>query len=155
MFALPKISIHAPAKGATYPLSACFISNSFQSTLPRRERPLRSHRALHSEHFNPRSREGSDNLHSTLAVYRLISIHAPAKGATKGSVHLLGILQISIHAPAKGATDHRRGARRLYRISIHAPAKGATHIGLRGEPAKLFQSTLPRRERHAFTEGIL
>ena len=33
------ISIHAPAKGATYRAYSCPVSRSFQSTLPRRERP--------------------------------------------------------------------------------------------------------------------
>ena len=79
----------------------------------------------------------------------IISIHAPAKGATccfGGPCHITGI---SIHAPAKGATKLRNGDQDLYEkfqsthprrvrlvifldffkvfiISIHAPAKGAT-----------------------------
>ena len=32
--------------------------------------------------FNPRSREGSDNNEGQTSVYRFVSIHAPAKGAT-------------------------------------------------------------------------
>ena len=55
---------------------------TFQSTLPRRER----------------------RLVAAVVLNRVISIHAPAKGAT--------------HMPAP--------ARARYRISIHAPAKGAT-----------------------------
>ena len=61
MFAL--ISIHAPAKGATYyGTFDMSILNSFQSTLPRRER-----RAI-------------DNMTDEKLD---ISIHAPAKGATQ------------------------------------------------------------------------
>ncbi len=62
MFAL--ISIHAPAKGATYyGTFDMSILNSFQSTLPRRERPFGIyHRVTGFYNFNPRSREGSDDI---------------------------------------------------------------------------------------------
>ena len=54
------ISIHAPAKGATHGTRARQRSHGFQSTLPRRER-LRPELSHHrNQHFNPRSREGSD-----------------------------------------------------------------------------------------------
>ena len=75
----------------------------FQSTLPRRERQ----KAVATE------------------LDRLISIHAPAKGAT---------LFLSSHAILKS-------------ISIHAPAKGATKWIAKNPEAYAFQSTLPRRER--------
>ena len=79
------ISIHAPAKGATVSvLYFCTSAHGFQSTLPRRERPNRAGRQLlASQHFNPRSREGSDHHvdeHPLVVLH--ISIHAPAKGAT-------------------------------------------------------------------------
>ena len=79
-----------------------------------------------------------------------ISIHAPAKGATRtypvpeyseynfnprsreGSDENLRLLKnfvckISIHAPAKGATTNSANFTFIPRISIHAPAKGATN----------------------------
>ena len=86
----------------------------------------------HSGHFNPRSREGSD-LADCIRLRRLavISIHAPAKGATHTLDLLVKPREISIHAPAKGATDFMAYA-------------GAF---------KSFQSTLPRRERHDMDEG--
>ena len=63
--ALPdaKISIHAPAKGAT--LSTQGIENGiqFQSTLPRRERHYFAAVRSWLLHFNPRSREGSDSIY--------------------------------------------------------------------------------------------
>ena len=78
------ISIHAPAKGATR---------------------LRSDKQQSQQYFNPRSREGSDRLHSREreAVFS-ISIHAPAKGATGEQAKKEITVEISIHAPAKGAT---------------------------------------------------
>ena len=125
------ISIHAPAKGATLMDSETLFS---------------------LKHFNPRSRKGSDvrlrfcvhcskSFQSTLPqrerrysfarfpVISLISIHAPAKGATGTNQDHPVNSSISIHAPAKGATSAsqcHRCARPA--ISIHAPAKGATHI---------------------------
>ena len=102
------ISIHAPAKGATpcrYRRSA--VHAGFQSTLPRRERRRsgagncqrwdfnpRSREGSDREtldtitfknNFNPRSREGSDLFLYKLNCHNSISIHAPAKGATKVS----------------------------------------------------------------------
>ena len=100
----------------------------FQSTLPRRERP---------------------DLSMNCTIFNIISIHAPAKGATNCLSHMhlqsyyfnprsregsdvrlscRAVLPwISIHAPAKGATDHVHYFRVICVISIHAPAKGATN----------------------------
>ncbi len=168
-----RISIHAPAKGATRIWQRRRAADrEFQSTLPRRERPP---------------------LPPLPPVLPDISIHAPAKGATTAPFARAGMSSISIHAPAKGATglrppDPRRGLHfnprsregsdlrqsTSYRclryfnprsregsdpgclvipvfglsISIHAPAKGATITRNDFPPTyTLFQSTLPRRER--------
>ena len=78
--------------------------SEFQSTLPRRERQSLSIISSNTHSFNPRSREGSDlycqHQYRDLAV----SIHAPAKGATKYIIPVKKIPDVSIHAPAKGAT---------------------------------------------------
>ena len=77
----------------------------FQSTLPQGERP--------------RLQDG--NLHDSV-----ISIHAPARGATQKPIKVLKQLIISIHAPARGATVDRHYGQHTNWISIHAPARGAT-----------------------------
>ena len=87
----------------------------FQSTLPRRERPAAATGGgTGGRNFNPRSREGSDVAHH---VHRLdgldISIHAPAKGATRQVCTLRHQFDISIHAPAKGATWQAVRSRRV------------------------------------------
>ncbi len=79
-------------------------------------------------YFNPRSREGSDHLRRRTFQFRLISIHAPAKGATIVISVFSVVFVISIHAPAKGATLFQHKEHRVHVISIHAPAKGATAI---------------------------
>ena len=78
------ISIHAPAKGATKNYQQHLACNfQFQSTLPRRERRYGTAVISDDDYFNPRSREGSDfTFDSTLKLTLIISIHAPAKGAT-------------------------------------------------------------------------
>ena len=106
-----------------------------------------------STNFNPRSREGSDSLAVVqVIISALISIHAPARGATlldrksidfrqnfnprsrEGSDFLLSVLivqfRISIHAPARGATHRIQLVIRISIISIHAPARGATRVRL-------------------------
>ena len=122
----------------------------FQSTLPRRERRHPSCPVRHPrQHFNPRSREGSDGGGRMVAPLDAISIHAPAKGATLNPPPNAPRSDISIHAPAKGATRSvpeldlpcrnfnprsREGSDgKLHRLAIskfaistHAPAKGAT-----------------------------
>ena len=54
--------------------------------------------------FNPRSREGSDSIALCPFMVGVISIHAPAKGATIHPNKDMIDIVISIHAPAKGAT---------------------------------------------------
>ena len=77
-----EISIHAPAKGATLQLSTLSTKTIFQSTLPRRERRKIDRLCSLRSYFNPRSREGSDTIFFPCSFITVISIHAPAKGAT-------------------------------------------------------------------------
>ena len=122
-----KISIHAPARGATsfaYFLAFFFVISIHApargaTSLSRRFRPQ-------DFHFNPRSREGSDTVNKPFACLKKISIHAPARGATAFTSRL----------------------RSCHDISIHAPARGATFSFLRYKcNYSKFQSTLPRGER--------
>ena len=168
-----RISIHAPARGATIPLLFLFFPSmhfnprsregsditsvktkpmlkKFQSTLPRGERPSTWCKAsLIITDFNPRSREGSDaSIQKRISLNKMISIHAPARGATSLCLPAVLRIQISIHAPARGATNLKATAPRQVRISIHAPARGATAATPRNNLTTLpFQSTLPRGER--------
>ena len=122
------VSIHAPAKGATFDLAARGISASC---------------------FNPRAREGRDIMERIGICKSMVSIHAPAKGATRRPVnHNAQTVEVSIHAPAKGATYKIFGSSRECNVSIHAPAKGATAFAIcRRIENGVFQSTRPRRAR--------
>ncbi len=144
------ISIHAPARGATVrqKQGIRFILYFNPRSRKGSDIPLLS---LHTYrlYFNPRSRKGSDQQHSPLPISTYcISIHAPARGATKACVNACNYIHISIHAPARGATSVFHSIICLYNnfnprsrkgsdafalavsaylaISIHAPARGAT-----------------------------
>ena len=100
-------------------------------------------------YFNPRTREGCD-------IFRVVRWTLPipfqsthprrVRQALKfcGSVFQV----ISIHAPAKGATARCYNEQAPTQISIHAPAKGATRYFCKGYRYPIFQSTHPRRVRH-------
>ena len=77
------ISIHAPTRGATTVTDIDWEIIKFQSTLPRGERRLRVPVYAGLPYFNPRSHEGSDRSVKKAGSRRIISIHAPTRGATK------------------------------------------------------------------------
>ncbi len=60
--------------------------------------------ALSNGCFNPRAREGRDLAEFGAAEVPLVSIHAPARGATLYASELHRFIYVSIHAPARGAT---------------------------------------------------
>ena len=124
------ISIHAPAKGATN--FDCFhlqCHHLFQSTHPRRVRHVVSELfGWHVQFQSTHPRRVRLVATASLDIAPFISIHAPAKGATRaGNGPIFYAKNISIHAPAKGATGHHT----------------------RRASARQFQSTHPRRVRRA------
>ena len=78
----------------------------------------------------------------------LISIHAPAKGATSTSTPYLTVILISIHAPAKGATV-TQSVDQVDKIIFQStlPQRERRQADLIGRMVIQFQSTLPQRER--------
>ena len=61
-----------------------------------------------------------------------VSIHAPARGATADDARIRGLACVSIHAPARGATFSYIQLHYCFDVSIHAPARGATPSAQRG-----------------------
>ena len=144
------ISIHAPARGAT--CTIWFFAPSMPISIHAPARGATKHfcTTYNADYdFNPRSREGSDGIaawvgdsgiqfQSTLPrgerrsprmdqLYCVfISIHAPARGATRKVGTGAYLIDISIHAPARGATHYKLSVVAVFIISIHAPARGAT-----------------------------
>jgi len=107
-FRIVEVSIHAPARGATWQTGqGCAAPNKFQSTHPHGvRRPEPCSYADYKESFNPRTRTGCDTWTKLdELVTHLVSIHAPARGATLGWKNLFPSASVSIHAPARGATS--------------------------------------------------
>ena len=126
---------------------------------------------LYGDCFNPRARTGRDHTYAGSSPDHVVSIHAPARGATLqgcfGSRFLhcfnprartgrdwscraaVGACRVvSIHAPARGATLQHLSLLEGLVVSIHAPARGATAVAAEEAPvAALFQSTRPHGAR--------
>ena len=109
--------------------SSSMAMRRFQSTRPRGARRLRVlNRVRRSGCFNPRARAGRDHHRACHPGYYAVSIHAPARGATRRRKQIMANSSVSIHAPARGATRRARHPRPRCRVSIHAPARGATTL---------------------------
>ena len=167
-----RVSIHAPAWGATFFIvhNIQFIAVSIHApawgatTGSSRRFPLR-------RSFNPRARMGRDNnilagvhllywfqstrphgarrkLRNVPVVSRKVSIHAPAWGATPN----LSVVQYSplgFNPRARMGRDARDSSDSidLMDVSIHAPAWGATEVRSQRVIVGRFQSTRPHGAR--------
>ena len=124
------------------------LDNLFQSTLPREERLQSRITQCWTTYFNPRSREGSDRqFDSNIDHIFQFQSTLPRRERRFFQCLTLYCNIISIHAPAKGATYWYIWYTMFCYISIHAPAKGATRLLQDPYNFRLFQSTLPRGER--------
>ena len=98
--------------------------------------------------FNPRAREGRDEKTRFFLQPCLVSIHAPARGATPDDASDPNMPEFQSARP-RGA---RRGVfpakRAMTQVSIHAPARGATPKSSSAFRLRTpFQSTRPRGAR--------
>ena len=142
------ISIHAPTRGATPQRFITRQRLQFQSTLLQEERPHTIYFPYKMYYFNPRSYKRSDTLTAqNQEIVRIISIHAPTRGATYSVRFWLHLFPISIHAPTRGATFTFIKYKLIQFISIHAPTRGATAVIDDGRYGLEFQSTLLQEER--------
>ena len=123
----PPISIHAPPRGATRALLVARKLHLFQFTPLREGRPKREEKNSHTPYFNSRPSARGDEQVLPRRFCRVISIHAPPRGATPSNLSRAIRSSISIHAPPRGATVRAAVTRRIVSvISIHAPPRGAT-----------------------------
>ena len=102
--------------------------------------------------FNPRTRTGCDPRTAIFSgsTKAFQSTHPHGVRLDLLNSHIV-VLLVSIHAPARGATAQPFNARPRRGVSIHAPARGATRTGWRPRLNGLFQSTHPHGVRlHAF-----
>ena len=104
MTTLVKVSIRAPAWGATAKRLAIGELYMFRFALPRGERRCRRTVCRHVCRFDSRSRVGSDFNRLITGRAAVVSIRAPAWGATPGIWATVWQSRVSIRAPAWGAT---------------------------------------------------
>ena len=86
------ISIHAPARGATWKSPFRTVSHKFQFTPLREGRRVGKRQKTSFSNFNSRPCERGDKKYNKRINIWIISIHAPARGATDdgcGGVHVL------------------------------------------------------------------
>ena len=124
-----RLSIHAPAQGATIehlPLFGCHFYLSI--------------------HAPAQGATKARTLDGT--IEGSLSIHAPAQGATIANYKPGMDLGLSIHAPAQGATGRRPPLRLLHRPFNPRTRAGCDfNITARFANERNFQSTHPRRVR--------
>ena len=140
------VSIHAPARGATshvagYGSAPCFNPRTREGCDMSMCSTIRQ-----GQGFNPRTREGCDPYKFVKGTYGGVSIHAPARGATRSSAYQSRLSVFQSTHPRGVRHVAFKGARR-HDVSIHAPARGATGwSGCEFHDYK-FQSTHPRGVR--------
>ncbi len=131
-------------------------SRRFQFTRPRGARPRRRRAGeARCAGFNSRAREGRDARQERLNHSSLVSIHAPARGAT-GAADVLQALRevVSIHAPARGATGRSRTICPPRRFNSRAREGRDGRTRARASWPRAFQFTRPRGARPSgFTCG--
>ena len=143
------VSIHAPARGATFDHerdgSICAVSIH----APARGATRLALIQYAADRFNPRPREGGDDIPCAFARFDPLFQSTPPRGGRPSPLSIQPWMVVSIHAPARGATlrlhfgleivmfqsTPPRGGRLLARgrepllvVSIHAPARGATPL---------------------------
>ena len=146
---MAKVSIHAPARGATAREKFNKDMHLFQFTRPQGARhrcdglaelrdcvsihapargatASRSNQRRRSTGFNSRARKGR-NLIQLLISIRPTGFNSRArKGRDADTRPRLQVHKVSIHAPARGATYNHHQTSGRWKVSIHAPARGAT-----------------------------
>ena len=88
------VSIHAPARGATrVPRALAFIFGCFNPRAREGRDAALSSDGRKYRSFNPRAREGRDAAGSKQIKDAIVSIHAPARGATgrRSRIHPQGV----------------------------------------------------------------
>ena len=120
------VSIHVPARGTTVTIASCTTVQAG---------------------FNPRSREGNDDVVTDFIPYAIVSIHVPARGTTLYKQLADDGTIVSIHVPARGTTFAVCILIPCFKVSIHVPARGTTEVAGTGGFMTKFQSTFPRGER--------
>ena len=145
---IPSVSIHAPARGATTTFIFGIAPSSFQSTLPRGERRMSLSSRTRNGCFNPRSRAGSDATRGNRASRGRRRFNPRSRaGSDSARDDVDSRHVVSIHAPARGATHRDLSLRVVLAFQSTLPRGERLRSSADLTKEEMFQSTLPRGER--------
>ena len=123
-------------------------AQKFQSTLPRGERLDEVDKYPGASKFQSTLPRGERRIQSgAFSSITIISIHAPARGATSENGEVRGSYYHFNPRSREGSDGLCLEMHPTQTISIHAPARGATSRSGTIRTGIKFQSTLPRGER--------
>ena len=123
-----KISIHAPAKGATDLGRRSIYPEYISIHAPAKGATVRRiHDRFHSCNFNPRSREGSDRRKQVRSLLHIYFNPRSREGSDGGDGGRNPDVKDFNPRSREGSDDFSSAMSTMAVISIHAPAKGATH----------------------------
>ncbi len=149
VYAGDNVSIHAPARGATFSLHP---SRKFIISFNPRPRAGGDKLTSGGEHdhpgFNPRPRAGGDPAAGTYTAMFTSFQSTPPRGGRLDEWVRKKVLRCFNPRPRAGG-DQQHHMQNLWQldVSIHAPARGATDFRQECTPSKKFQSTPPRGGR--------
>ncbi|SDT04342.1 hypothetical protein SAMN05444162_2928 [Paenibacillaceae bacterium GAS479] len=143
------VSIHAPARGATAPNGHQKIRNTFQSTLPHGERPLSKLTMRRRPRFQSTLPHGERPCVILIAQLNEVSIHAPARGATKLQDSSVYVSMFQSTLPHGERRNRDVGIRDLVVFQSTFP-HGERPVPRKSSSSfQRFQSTLPHGERQS------
>ena len=127
--ALRGVSIHAPARGATELRLSQVRALPVSIHAPARGATYRDMIRVYSGGFQFTLPRGERRVCRHIPIaYLLVSIHAPARGATSVST-MERVRSHGFNSRSREGSDRERPKRHLHSsVSIHAPARGATEF---------------------------
>ena len=147
------VSIHAPARGATALMGGILSPQLFQSTPPHGGRPFDVPNATILHPFNPRPRTGGDNpIVSAVQPGGIGFNPRPRTGGDADRIRASDRVVVSIHAPARGATSWS-GSPALPGAASFNPRPrtgGDSRVTLKPVWLGVFQSTPPHGGRPVY-----
>ena len=144
------VSIHAPARGATQHSSVSSRVHVVSIHAPARGATATPRlRSTATSCFNPRAREGRDYpRHPFMRKSFKFQSTRPRGARPWADAHPYAIVLVSIHAPARGATTHMPKTLTAFAFQSTRPRGARPSRSFWPICRRLFQSTRPRGARH-------
>ena len=147
LYSASMVSIHAPARGATVAVVGIGQGGRFQFTRPQGARPNHPSPSTHQPSFNSRARKGRDSIAASRSASSAFQFTRPqgARRERRGVHHREA--GVSIHAPARGATTASPACPLPREFQFTRPQGARLRRGPQEARAKQFQFTRPQGAR--------